>query len=143
MLEEAHATPSLILEQHFLHSHLNHCRSYTSTNSFSNLFLIKFINFFSIDGKLWEDMRKDFNSLLKVLPGPEKLKQIAKKHLDIMLAKSIESDNIIDANYVAEITMKVFIEFLFQRDWELKFDIFVKSRYVYRTFDSFIFLSFY
>ena len=77
-------------------------------------------------------MRKDFNSLLKNLPGAEKLKQIAKKHLDIMLAKSMTIDDIIDANYVAEITMKVFIEFLFEREWELKFDIFVKARYTIR-----------
>ena len=73
-------------------------------------------------------MRKDFTFLLKNLPGPEKLKKIAKKHLDLLLIKSIASDDIIDANSVAEITMKVFIEFLFKRGWETKFDIFVKAR---------------
>lgn len=74
-------------------------------------------------------MRKDFTNLLKNLPGPEKLKKIAKKHLDILLAGSIVSDDIIDANCVAEITMKVFIEFLFEREWDSKFDILVKARW--------------
>ena len=124
------------------HSHWHQYCSYASTSTFFIFFFFKHIYLFilsSIDGKLWEDMRKDFNSLLKVLPGPEKLKQIAKKHLDIMLAQSIESDDIIDANYIAEITMKVFIEFLFEREWELKFNILVKARYVYRISDYFLF----
>lgn len=30
-------------------------------------------------------MRKDFTILLKTLPGPEKLKRITKKHLDVLI----------------------------------------------------------
>ena len=106
-----------------LHTHLHHSSTHPLIRSHSTS-----SHLLSIDGKLWEDMRKDFTHLLKNLPGPDKLKKIAKKHLDILLAGSILSDDIIDANCVAEITMKVFIEFLFEREWDSKFDIVVKAR---------------
>ena len=80
--------------------------------------------FSSIDGTLWEEMRKDFSILLKTLPGPEKLKIITKKHLDVL----ISCKETIDANSVALVTMKVFVEYLFERDWESAFDVLVSAR---------------
>jgi len=84
----------------------------------------------SIDGKLWEDMREDLSALLKNLPGPEKLKIIAKKHLDIMT--DVNNRTIIDANYIALITMKVFVEFVFNREWESKFNVLVEASWEWR-----------
>ena len=69
-------------------------------------------------------MRKDFTILLKTLPGPEKLKIITKKHLDVL----ISSKEVIDANSVALVTMKVFVDYLFDREWESAFDVFVSAR---------------
>ena len=69
-------------------------------------------------------MRRDFTILLKTLPGPEKLKIITKKHLDVL----ISNKETIDANSVALVTMKVFVEYLFERDWESAFDTLVTAR---------------
>ena len=69
-------------------------------------------------------MRKDFTILLKTLPGPEKLKIITKKHLDVL----ISSKEVIDANSVALVTMKVFVDYLFDREWESAFDVLVSAR---------------
>ena len=73
-------------------------------------------------------MRKDFSLLLKSLGGPDKLKKIAKKHLDALSVVSTGGTDIIDANSIALLTMKVFVEFLFDREWETKFEILVLSR---------------
>ena len=75
-------------------------------------------------------MRKDFTTLLKMLPSPEKLKEITKKHLDILIERTEIKDStyIIDANEIALVTMKVFVEFVFQRKWQPEFDILVLSR---------------
>ena len=78
----------------------------------------------SIDGCVWEGLRKDFTILLKNLPGPEKLKKITKKHLDRLM----DSMETIDANSVALVTMKVFVEYLFEREWESSFDVLVAAR---------------
>jgi hypothetical protein len=73
-------------------------------------------------------MRQDFSILLKSLGNAEKLKKIAKKHLDALSVVSTGSTDIIDANTIALLTMKVFVEFLFDREWETRFDILVLSR---------------
>jgi hypothetical protein len=82
----------------------------------------------SIDGGLWSEMRKDFSLLLKSLGGADKLKKIAKKHLDALSVESTGGTDTIDANSIALLTMKVFVEFLFDREWETKFEILVLSR---------------
>jgi hypothetical protein len=79
-------------------------------------------------------MKGDLSTLLKNLPGPEKLKIIAKKHLDIMtsVCTDVNSSTIIDAKYIALITMKVFVEFVFEREWESKFNMLVEASWEWR-----------
>ena len=71
-------------------------------------------------------MRKNFNFLLKNINGPEKLKKITKKHLDDICSKSC--GEIIDARLIARLTMKIFVEFLFDKQWEDRFEILVEAR---------------
>jgi hypothetical protein len=54
-------------------------------------------------------IKEDLSTLLKIQLGAENLKLIAKKHLDIMTSVStdVKGSTIIDANYIALVTMKV------------------------------------
>ena len=69
-------------------------------------------------------MRSNFTFLLKNLPTTEKLKKITKSHLDSLIA----GEDVIDAKVIARTTMKIFLEFVLEREWEDRFEILVESR---------------
>ena len=73
-------------------------------------------------------MRKDFTILLKQLPGPEKLKKITKMHLDDLLFEK----GTIDANAIALVTMKVFVEYLFNSEWDDSCNVLVAASWEWR-----------
>jgi hypothetical protein len=66
----------------------------------------------SIDGEQWQDMRRDFDVLLKNCPSVSVLQRITQGKTKQLVA----SGQVVDANAIARLTIEVFVAYLFGED---------------------------
>ena len=102
----------------------------------------------SVDGPLYESMLKDFHVMMKKLPRPAKLAEIAKRHVASLLSDAEtakrrveeaarkrsaedgpsatsgvhEGGAVVDARDIARLSLSVFVEYVFGREWEPAFE---------------------
>lgn len=83
----------------------------------------------SVDGDLYTGMRKDFDFVLKKIPDLSSLQSILKRNISDLVANK---EAIIDAEVIAKLTLATFIEYLFDRKWESKFQVLVDASWEWR-----------
>jgi hypothetical protein len=82
----------------------------------------------SVDGEIYSEMRAEFNVIMKVLPPLDQFRKIVQKNL-LRLEKR---EGIIDANRIAQLSLAVFLEYVFDREWEPQFQALVDSSWEWR-----------
>lgn len=84
----------------------------------------------SVDGAQWSRMRTDFDALLKLLPPPERLQELASQHTRELLAST---EARIDAAAIGRLTLSTFIAYLFEgQPWRPEFELFLSAAQEWR-----------
>lgn len=82
----------------------------------------------SVDGELWEGMSSRFHHMLQILPPVKSLIDIAAKHCE----EAKRDCAVIEANTLARLTIKCFIEYVLNCEWKSEFELFVEASWEWR-----------
>lgn len=82
----------------------------------------------SVDGDIYHRMIANFHQVMEACPPTSQLTGIAKHHARAL----VESNIVIDAQQIALLTSKIFIEYVFNRSWDESFEIFAMASWEWR-----------
>jgi hypothetical protein len=86
------------------------------------------MNVESVDGPVWEGMISNLHVLMKHLPSVAELADTAGR----LASEVVAEGTVIDANVIATLTAKMFIEYTFGLRWRPEFDLFVAASWEWR-----------
>lgn len=86
------------------------------------------MNVESVDGRVWEGMIANLHVLMRQLPPVSELTDIATRLADEVVAEN----TIIDANVIARLTLKMFLEYAMGLRWRDEFELFVTASWEWR-----------
>ena len=83
----------------------------------------------SVDGDLWLEMKNDFHRVTRLLPPQSHIQEIARKN-SLSLLRSTQLP--IDSLSLTRLSLACFIEYVFEREWDSKFEVFVRASLEWR-----------
>ena len=89
----------------------------------------------SVDGELWSTMRRNFDSIMKILPDLSHLQQIAEERVNKLVQVHVKDNRIIDADAVARVTAEILGIYVFGSeivDRSHAIDVLVKASWEWR-----------
>lgn len=86
----------------------------------------------SVDGPVWRSMRTHFDHLLVKLPPMKIFKDITSKHSQLVYQQCQRQGTVIDALVVAEFTLTVMLEYLFDVSWRSEFRFLIYAAWEWR-----------
>jgi hypothetical protein len=86
------------------------------------------MNVESVDGPVWEGMISNLHVLMRHLPTVSELTDIAQR----LASEVVAEGNVIDADVIARLTLKMFIEYTFGLRWRPEFELFVTASWEWR-----------
>ena len=84
----------------------------------------------SVDGELHRGLLADFHAAIRASPGMTAVNVAAVSRR--LIADLLASGEVIDANAVARLTLMTFIECMFERRWEERFEVLVEASWEWR-----------
>ncbi len=83
----------------------------------------------SVDGELYQSMRSNLGLLMARLPPIGRLTRVSSSHVTRLLD---QPGRVIDADAIAQLTISMFVEYVFNRSWEDSFQVLVDSSWEWR-----------